>query len=241
MTVRWYPEIDSTNSEALRHLPELAHGTVLAALSQTAGRGQRGNSWYAAPGQNLTFSIVLRPAGLPAADAVWLNHLASVAVADFLEGMGVPCSIKWPNDIYAGRRKICGMLIENSFHGSMVDASVIGIGINLNQTAFPQLANATSVKLCTGKDADLETSLRQFLDTFERLMPEALEEGKRPALFQRYTARLFQLGTPARYHDYLCGQEYTGTLRGVLPDGRLWIDAPDGPRYYQFKEVGFVL
>ena len=241
MTVNWYPEIDSTNSEALRHLPELPHGTVLAALTQTAGRGQRGNSWFSAPGQNLTFSIVLKPSGLPATEAVWLNILSAVAVARFLDSLDIPCSIKWPNDIYAGRRKICGMLIENSFSAGCVGSSVIGIGINLNQTDFPQLASATSLRLQSGKTYDLEESLDRFLSIFEQLQPLAFEENGRAELFGQYSSRLFQKGTPARYHDYLCEQEYSGILRDVLPDGRLWIDAPDGPRYYRFKEVGFIL
>ena len=153
MTTHWLDTIDSTNSEALRRLPELAGGTVLAAREQTEGRGQRGNTWFTEPGKNLTFSIVLKQLPLQAARSVRLNYLTSVAVASFLESHGVKAAIKWPNDIYVEGRKICGMLIENTLGpGGQVMASVIGIGINMNQTAFPQLANATSLALCTGKE-----------------------------------------------------------------------------------------
>ena len=114
MKTLWLDTIDSTNSEALRRLPELPGGTVLAAREQTAGRGQRGNTWFTDPGKNLTFSIILKNLPLSALEAVRLNFLTSVAVASFLESHGVKAAIKWPNDIYVDGRKICGMLIENS-------------------------------------------------------------------------------------------------------------------------------
>lgn len=232
----WLESVDSTNSEALRRLPELPSGTVLAAREQTAGRGQRGNTWFTEPGKNLTFSIVLKPSGLAAGEAHLLNYLASVAVAEFLEGYGVFCSIKWPNDIYVGRKKICGILVENSLSGGCVAASVIGIGININQTEFPQLANATSLSLVTGREYVLEDCLKAFMAVFESLQPH-LED-----LPEAYTSRLFQKGVQARYIDYLLGaSEFTGTIHGVTPDGRLIIHDGTVERLYRFKEVGFVL
>ena len=143
----WLDSVDSTNSEALRRLPSLPSGMVLAAVEQTAGRGQRGNTWFSEPGKNLTFSVVLKSLDLPAAEAFRLNCLCSVAVSDFLASYGVSSLIKWPNDIYAGGRKICGMLLENGLVDGLVAYSVMGIGINVNQTEFPQLANATSMVL----------------------------------------------------------------------------------------------
>ena len=235
--ITWYDTIDSTNSEALRRLPELPSGTVLAAREQTAGRGQRGNTWFTEPGKNLTFSIVLKPSGLAAGEAHLLNYLASVAVAEFLESYCVSCCIKWPNDIYVGRKKICGILVENSLSGGCVAASVIGIGININQTEFPQLANATSLSLATGREYALEDCLKAFMTVFESLQPK-LED-----LPEAYTSRLFQKGVQARYIDYLLGgQEFTGTIQGVSPDGRLKIitDAHE-ERLYRFKEVGYIL
>ena len=235
--ITWYDTIDSTNSEALRRLPELPSGTVLAAREQTAGRGQRGNTWFTEPGKNLTFSIVLKPSGLAAGEAHLLNYLASVAVAEFLESYGVSCGIKWPNDIYVGRKKICGILVENSLSGGSVAASVIGIGININQTEFPQLANATSLSLATGREYVLDDCLKAFMTVFESL------QHKLEGLPAAYTSRLFQKGVQARYIDYLLGgQEFSGTIRGVTPDGRLKIitDAHE-ERLYRFKEVGYIL
>ena len=232
----WYDSIDSTNSEALRRLPELPSGTVLAAREQTAGRGQRGNTWFTEAGKNLTFSIVLKPSSLAAGEAHLLNYLASVAVAEFLEGYGVSCSIKWPNDIYVGRKKICGILVENSLSGGCVAASVIGIGININQTVFPQLANATSLSLATGCEYVLEDCLKAFMTVFEAWLPRLKD------LPESYTSRLFQKGVQARYIDYLRdGEEFTGTILGVSPDGRLVIYDGITERFYSFKEVGYIL
>lgn len=241
MNVIWLETVDSTNSEALRLLPELPSGTVLAAYEQTAGRGQRGNTWFTRPGQNLTFSIVLKNLSLEASQAIRLNFLTSVAVASFLESKGVKAAVKWPNDIYVNGGKICGILIENSLDGPMLGASVIGIGINVNQREFSQLANATSLTLCTGKEYVLETALKEFLTVFERLLPSLAEED----LLQEYTARLFRMGVSARYHDLLTDREYRGIIRGVEPDGRLCIQDQDAPglplRHYHFKEVSYLL
>lgn len=235
----WLESVDSTNSEALRRLAELTSGTVIAALEQTAGRGQRGNTWFTEAGRNLTFSIVLKDLGLPAAEAHRLNYLASLAVAEFLEGYGAACSIKWPNDIYVGRKKICGILVENSLAGAEVAASVIGIGININQTLFQQLSNATSLSLVTGKEYALEDCLNAFLQVFERLLPTL----RNSSLADVYTSRLFQKGVTAQYVDYLRNTQFPGIIRGVDPDGRLRIhDTNNGTdKLYRFKEVGYIL
>ena len=237
MSVIWLDSIDSTNSEALRRLPELSGGTVLAAREQTAGRGQRGNTWFSAPGENLTFSIVLKNLPLKAPEAVRLNYMTSVAVASYLESYGVEAAIKWPNDIYVNGKKICGMLIENVL-GSQgeVKASVVGIGINLNQKLFPQLANATSLSLCTGEAYELEAELGKFLSVFDGLQIHS------PELFASYSARLFRCGIPATYHDLLTDREYRGVIEGVEPDGRLHIREEGGQdHYYRFKEVSYML
>lgn len=235
----WLDTIDSTNSEALRRLPELEGGTVLAARDQTAGRGQRGNTWFTEPGKNLTFSLILKDLPLSAPEAMRICVLSSVAVACFLESRGVQASIKWPNDIYTGGRKICGMLIENTLGpGGRVVASVVGIGINVNQTVFPQLANATSLALCTGREYALEPALEDFLALFEGLLPQLSSE----QLLSAYSGRLFRKGVSARYHDLLTDREYQGVIQGVEPDGRLHIRSLDGEDYlYRFKEVSYIL
>lgn len=250
MRVIWLDSIDSTNSEALRRLSELAPGTVLAAREQTSGRGQRGNAWFAEPGKNLTFSIVLKygPGGqepLAAADSMWLNYLISVAVADFLQSYAVWCKVKWPNDVYVGKNKICGILIENVVSGDGLAASVIGVGININQREFPQLANATSLWSLTGEEHPLEECLDQLLENLEGRMEYLYDSRLRRSLFATYSGYLFNKDVNARYHDLLTDREYTGIIQGVAPDGRLCIkdlEAPGKPlRYYRFKEVSYIL
>ncbi|MCR4844629.1 MAG: biotin--[acetyl-CoA-carboxylase] ligase [Bacteroidales bacterium] len=238
MNTIWYETIDSTNTEALRRLDGIPSGTVLAARSQTAGRGQRGNTWFTEPGKNLTFSVVLKDLGLKASDSIRLNALTSVAVASLLEHYGVHPVIKWPNDIYVSGRKICGMLIENTLDGAMLGASVVGIGININQREFPQLANATSLALCTGKDEALEEVLAVFLEIFEGMLSRL----DSPELWERYASRLYRLGKTARYYDILRKEEFEGVIQGVEPDGRLCIlDAGGERRHYRFKEVSYIL
>ena len=172
---------------------------------------------------------------------MWLNELISVAVADFLSGFGLRSEIKWPNDIYVRGRKICGILIENSLApDATLAASVIGVGINLNQRVFPQLANATSLALERDPATpwELAPTLEQFLAVFEGLLPRLGS----PALREAYQARLFRKGVQARYHDLLEDQEFTGIIEGVEPDGRLCIRDTEGkPRYYRFKEVNYIL
>ena len=250
MKTLWLETVDSTNSEALRRLPELADGTVLAAREQTAGRGQRGNTWFTEPGKNLTFSIVLKygPGGLEplaAADAMSLNYLISVAVVGFLQSYGIWCTVKWPNDVYVGSNKICGILIENTLAGDRLAASVIGVGLNINQREFPQLANATSLTRCVGGEHKLEKCLEKVLGLFEYRLPDLFTTEGRSSLASSYSAHLFQKDVNAHYHDYLTDREYIGIIQGVAPDGRLCIkdlEAPGKPlRYYWFKEVGYIL
>jgi len=250
MNVIWLDTVDSTNSEAFRRMEELPSGTVLAAKEQTAGRGQRGNTWFSEPGKNLTFSILLKygcggPEPLPAADSMWLNYLISVVVVDFLQSYGIWCKVKWPNDIYVGRNKICGILIENVLAGDRLAASVIGVGLNINQREFPQLANATSLWCCLGEEFSLKSCLERLMASFEDRLPDLFDAKARGGLFSNYSSHLFNKDVQAHYHDYLTEHEYVGIIQGVAPDGRLCIqdlEAPGKPlRYYHFKEVGYIL
>ena len=113
MKVLWLDTVDSTNNEARRRIESADSLSVVAAKWQTAGRGQRGNTWSSAAGENLTFSVTLKlpQDSLPAADQFAVSEASAIAVADFLSSKGISVRIKWPNDIYAGDRKICGMRI----------------------------------------------------------------------------------------------------------------------------------
>ena len=238
--IKWYEELDSTNDELLRHIPEYDNLSVVAAVSQTAGRGQRGNRWLSEPGGNLTFSLLLKPADYPARDFMGITFLSTLVIRDWLRGEGVPAVIKWPNDIYVGKKKICGMLIENGLEGDRIVSSVIGIGLNLNQTVFPgELVNPTSLKRLTGRSYGLEQALAEICALFGERLP--LLDSDREALYAAYGADLFQAGLPCRYRDLASGEEFTGTIKGVTREGRLLMERDGGIRTYAFKEVGYIL
>ena len=154
--IMWLKSVDSTNEAARRHISDIDNLSVLSALEQTEGRGQRGNSWSSNVGENLLFSIVLKfspedssQTFLEARDQFVLNEIAALSVVNFLSYHEIIAQIKWPNDIYVGSRKICGILIENSLRGKHVSLSIIGIGLNINQRNFDvNLPNPTSMVLC---------------------------------------------------------------------------------------------
>ena len=161
----WLERVDSTNDEARRHISEIDNLSVVSALEQTKGRGQRGNRWSSQPGENLTFSLVVKDFRIKANEQSAISQATALSLVDLLSRHEIKARIKWPNDIYAGDEKICGILIENSLKGSEIDWSIIGIGLNVNQTAFPEdLPNPTSMKLCTRNSNPYNT--REILEEF---------------------------------------------------------------------------
>ena len=165
LPIQWLETTDSTNSDVRRCLDTLANLSVIAARFQTAGRGQGSHTWLSPRDENLTFNILLRFGKdaipeFPASEAVRITQVATLAVHDFLLSEGVESRIKWPNDIWVGERKICGMLIENILDGALVRSSIVGIGINLNQDCFdPSLPKPVSLSMLTGRHYPLEDTL----------------------------------------------------------------------------------
>ena len=240
--IKWLEEADSTNNVLLGHIPDYDNLSVVAAVNQTAGRGQRGNRWISAPGDNLTFSLLLKPERLPAREVMAITCLATLAVRDTLRGEGVPAVIKWPNDIYVGKRKICGMLVENGLAGPDIAWSVVGIGINLNQTQFPgEVLNPTSLKRLTGRSYALEPFLEKVCGELEKRLPELDSREGRDGLREAYERDLFQKDSPATYRDLATGEEFSGIIRGITPEGLLRVEAEGHERTFGFKEVGYIL
>lgn len=231
-----FEEITSTNDEARGAV--YAHGDVIVAGRQTAGRGQRGNAWHSEPGKNLTFSVVLEPSFLAAANQFLLSEAVSLAVADTLDYYGIMAEVKWPNDIYVGGRKIAGILIENDITGNAVSRSVAGIGLNVNQMEFdPTLPYPTSMNLETGRDFDRREVLSRFLSAFmaryETLRTDA------ETIANDYHKRLYRRGIAAQY-ILPDGSAFVGTLRCVMPGGELIVQDSKGQAHcYLFKEIEF--
>lgn len=238
--IKWFDSLDSTNNELLRHLSEYDNLSVIAAVEQFAGRGQRGNHWLSHPGENLTFSLLLRPDDLPAKELMGITFLSTLVIRDWLRAEGIPAQIKWPNDIYVGNRKICGMLIENGLESGKIAWSVIGIGLNLNQTVFPvELVNPTSLKRLTGNDYDPVRTLDGICRQFETFLPRL--DSDRAGLFAAYSADLFQKDVLRPYRDLLTGEVFEGTIKGVSTEGRLFVDRDGKTGSYGFKELGYIL
>ena len=190
----WLDRVKSTNDEARRHISEIDNLSVLSALEQTDGRGQHGNKWSSQPGENLTFSIVIKDFRIKSNEQSAISQVTALSLTDFLESHEISAKIKWPNDIYVGDEKICGILIENALKGQEIDWSIIGIGLNVNQTEFPKdLPNPTSMKLCTGNSNpyNTRTILEEFTGIFTGYYREYLNgNGSLDKLEQEFVSQM---------------------------------------------------
>lgn len=238
MNIHWVAQCPSTNS-LLAQMPQAAHGTAVAAHEQTAGRGQRGNSWEAEPGKNLTFSLLLQPHDISAARQFELSMLVSLAIADSLDALfsslASPCrtTIKWPNDIYVGGKKIVGILIENTLAGNRIASSIAGIGVNINQTQFLSNApNPTSVAMLTGRQAPLEPLLNDIVSTILSYVDNY--DGDTEALRRRYMSRLMCISGSHPFSDAY--GSFHAHITNVAPDGIITLS---NGRSYAFKELIF--
>lgn len=235
-------EAASTNTEAALRDP--GHATVIACRRQTAGRGQRGNSWEAAPGENLTFSVVLRPRAIAASRQFEISEIVSLAIVDVLRRhLGDGVAIKWPNDIYYRDLKICGILIENTVCADGILRSVVGVGINVNQEKFLSDApNPVSMRQVTHTlyplDALLEEFANEIIGDFDRY--EAAPDFE--ALHGRYFSSLWRGMGYWTWLDAASGEKFDAQIAGMGPMGHITLSLPDGSeRVYAFKEVAAVL
>ena len=234
--------VDSTNSwlkHALSNSAPLPEGTVIMAETQSAGRGQSKNSWHSEPGKNLTFSILLNPRFLPVAEQFNLNMAISLGVNDVLTTyFGSAASIKWPNDMYVGKDKIGGMLIENIVQGTGLKHAIIGIGINVNEAEFPPyLTNVTSFRKILHTDYDLHVLKNEICRSVEARYLQ-LKAGKRDGLLNDYLDKLYLLNKPAPYR--IGNKEVTGRITGISPEGFLLVETEEGIKHFGIKEIEFL-
>ncbi len=192
-TVLTFDQIPSTNDylKALAKEKTIPEGTVVLTKDQTAGRGQKGNTWSSEKNKNLTFSIYLKPSFLQAAKQFYLSMVTAVAIIEFLQTYTIPAQIKWPNDILVQKKKICGILIENTLKGKSIGESIIGIGLNVKQQNFAGL-NATSMTEHNPSvnAIDLKVLLHDILSIFEKYYLK-LRQGKGDEIEQLYFSHLF--------------------------------------------------
>lgn len=195
----WLEKTDSTNDELRRRLNQSGDLAIIAAESQTAGRGQGDHSWHSAPGQNLTFSVLLRHRCLKASDALAVTSIMALGIRDYLQTKGIEPWIKWPNDIWVGEKKICGILVENSIRAGRIDYSIVGVGLDVNQTEWPSdLPNPVSLKELTGRQYDIREELRQLYDALAKRSSQASDPEGASAIideFSRIVIRLDRSGS----------------------------------------------
>ena len=226
-------ETDSTN----RWMKE--NGTqkdmVVVADYQTAGKGCGSNSWESERGKNLLFSVMIHPEEIQAKNQFIITQTVSVALCKALENyISEPVEIKWPNDIYVGDKKICGVLIENRLQGRMIKDTIIGIGLNVNQTEFKSDApNPVSIKQLTGKDTDREEVLRGFIDKLNECC-----ESK--TCIAEYKARLYRREGKHKFMKQ--NTVFEASIVDVKDDGRLMLEDEKGVAHlFRFKEVTFII
>lgn len=238
----YLPTCQSTNDVAADSIvhDDVEEGLIVITDRQTAGRGQRGNQWEAEPGHNLTVSLVLRPTFLQATEQFWLNMAVSLGITDALDPLvGNGLRVKWPNDLYVDNQKLGGILIENTLQGYTMAWSVIGMGLNVNQTLF-QYPTATSLQQRTPlpEGYDLQGVLTALLEGIERRYLQ-LRAGQRDGLKAAYLHRLFRY---EEEHVFRAdGQTFRGTITGVDATGRLILQIGDDRRDFGFKEIEFVI
>jgi BirA family transcriptional regulator, biotin operon repressor / biotin---[acetyl-CoA-carboxylase] ligase len=217
------------------------NGMVVIADDQTSGKGQFGRKWISKPGQNILLSIILFPKHLPATGQFYLNMAISTGTCKFVENIiGNKTRIKWPNDIYYYNSKIAGILIENTLEGKNIQSVVAGIGININQTDFPdEIPNPGSLKLITGKDYRIMELIEKLCVQIEQQIL-LLNTFQYKVLSENYLQRLYKLNVPARYKAG--GRVFTATITGVSKEGRLQLLNENGVQEeFNFKEVEFIL
>ncbi len=240
-----FDSVGSTNS-VLSSLESATHGTVVIATEQTAGRGQRGNSWEAAPGMNITMSIRLEPQAISPRDQFVISEVVALGVANILDMLAPDAriSVKWPNDIYAGDRKIAGILIENTIAGSRIVASVAGIGVNINQERFVSDApNPVSLFQLTGLRQDIQTVARLIASEIMSLFATYATPDRFEELHRLYLDRLWHRTGLHDYIDTSTGRRFTARIADVALTGHLTLlVSPDSiPVTYAFKEVQAII
>lgn len=213
---------------------------VAYTYNQFKGKGQRGNKWMSEPGKNLAFSIKIYPKNIDIKDQFKINVIFSLLILNTLKSLQIPdIKIKFPNDIMSGNKKICGILIELKVKGSEIDNIIIGFGLNVNQENFGELTNASSLKLISNLNYDLDVISNLFIQNLTR---------------HNYLNKLFNLNlgfdkTLEHYNQNLYGlnsnsifqknkSRFTGKIKSITSSGGINILKKDGRvQTYNFDEI----
>lgn len=242
MEIHTFDVLGSTNQYCkLLDLKQTEEFTIIWALSQPEGIGQRGNRWESEAKKNLTFSVILHPIFLPPQQQYLLTKVLALGISDYLIALlpNESIHIKWPNDIYVGKRKVCGILVENHI-GQKFESAVCGIGFNVNQSSFSDwIPNPISLSQITGMEYDLQTVLEALVTAISERYNQ-LRDGLLDRIDKEYLSRLLYLNERHSYR-YL-GETIQATITGVNTFGHLLLHTDDEKIIVaQMKEIELLL
>jgi BirA family transcriptional regulator, biotin operon repressor / biotin---[acetyl-CoA-carboxylase] ligase len=233
------PIVDSSNNYAMQlvHDGTAVHGSAFMALQQTAGRGQRTNTWHTGQSENLAISVIIEPKLLKIHQQFLLNMYVSVSILQCLNKIKEGFCIKWPNDIYYNDRKAAGILIENKLQGTQWNFAIVGIGINVNQTEFTiENANPISLMEMTGKTTDLYQLAKNICSELEANWSIFL--GNQKLFYEKYNNALYKKNQIVKLKQ--SSKIFETTVKQVLENGQL-ICGSNGEYEFNFGEVGWIV
>ena len=235
---------ESTNSflKELSVNSDLPNYTVVVTDKQTSGRGQMNTKWISEPNKNLLCSVYITFSDFPISKQVYLNFAIAIAIHEALSSFGLPnLDIKWPNDILSGKKKVCGILIENILKGNKIDATIVGIGINVNQDSFSdKIPNAASIKNITGESAAIDDVLFKVVKKIEEKVL-LLSTKQYWVLKNEYHNVLHKKNIPSMFKDDKDVVFMGKILEVDTSNGKLLIELADETiRSFHLKEVTFV-
>ena len=224
-----FQELDSTNTK----IQELAdagavHGTVVTCEKQTAGKGRRGRTWESPEGENIYFSILLRPQ-IDSAKAPMITLVMAQSVAEAIQRLGFDgIRIKWPNDLVLNGKKVCGILTEMHMSSTSIDYVVVGVGVNVNLEAFPEEleGKATSLFLERGVKIDRNSLIQDIVDIFDKEYEQFIKTEDLSFQQERYNRLLVNCNKEVLVLEP--GNEYTAYALGVNERGELLVRKADG-------------
>jgi len=238
----FFERLPSTNDymQKLARDKKLQEGTVVWTNFQTQGKGHGKNTWESEEGKNLLMSILLKPPSFDAAGQFQISRIISLALVDLVDKYCRPVTIKWPNDIMLDRKKIAGILIENTIIDGKISESVAGIGLNVNQVDFPvYIPNPTSMKKEAGCHFDILNILKELIRFIESWYTKLLK-GENRLIEKSYEKVLYGFRKELAFDEG--GRSFSAKIIGVGPGGHLILEIPGGEiREFGFKEVSFKL
>ena len=234
--------IDSTNNYLKKIILNegITDYTIVTAKFQTEGKGQLGTKWESEHSKNLICSVYKKNINIKVQDQFVISALVSLALIKTLRKVNLSnMHIKWPNDIMSDNKKICGILIENIVKENYIKDAVIGIGLNVNQTIFNNLPNATSIKNLIGTSCSKDEILKDLVENLEYYFNK-LDKSSINSIFKKYEDALFRINKPSTFKNSN-GEVFSGYIKGVSRSGKLNVMLEDNlVESYDLKEISML-